>query len=271
MLEHKEDIQVLFLGSSETQRAINPRYLNFESINLANSSQRFYEDFKLLKAFTDKLPNLEMVVIEVSYDRAHRSKNHTSKVIDHKNLAFYSINTFQRDVKFQDNFLFFSNQGYFSKRLQDHIFDESGIQLNEYGFDENKYYGSYQAVGHKDSLIKNEDIFIENIEDTLSFKKNFELLEHMIQFSLKRGLQVLLYVPPAHYRYQKLRNPEIVDSRDRLISRLKRSYPHIKIYRQDSLNFEARYFYNANHLNPDGAEIATKEFNKYLYKNFSSP
>ena len=83
---HTNEIEILFLGSSQVERAINPKFLTPVSINLANSSQRLYEDFELLKRFNKELPNLNVVLIEITFDKLERDRTETSILVHHKNL-----------------------------------------------------------------------------------------------------------------------------------------------------------------------------------------
>lgn len=266
---HNEEIEILVLGSSLTERAINPIYITRPTINLANSSQRLYENYQLLKYFNPKLPALKLVVIEVAYDILQRDKSFTSEIIDRKNLAFYNVNTFDRSVKLIDRFMFSSNPNYFSNALKEYFFDKSKIKLNEFGFDENKFDGSFEAVQHKDSLIYDKDIFIENVENNKAFLENSKLLFDIIDYCKIHDLRVLIYSPPTHSRLNKLRDPKLVKKRDSVLTVLKDKNPDILFYIEDTNpEFQLKYFYNADHLNPDGAKKASQNLNRFIMDKF---
>lgn len=267
---HKNKIEILFLGSSQIERAINPEYLSKPAINLANSSQRLPEDFLLLKHFAPQLPSLQVVVIEVGYDKLYRDKNYTSKIIDQKNLLFYGINTFNRIRKLKEHFLFFSDPRYFSNLLKEKYNHSSPVQLNKYGFDENQFFGSYQAVKYRDSLILDKDIFIENVKTSKKvYSHNLKVLYKIIEYCKTNNLNILIYSSPKHFRYNELRNQNLVEKRDSLFSVLKTEYPQIKFFIKDKdSSFTANYFYNGNHLNPDGAKKATKDIDNEILKDF---
>jgi hypothetical protein len=267
--KNSDKIEVLFLGSSQVERAINPEYLKPPAINLANSSQRLYEDFELLKNYAPRFQNLKLIVIEVSYDRLHRDKTFTSEIVDHNNLTFYKVNTFGRDLKIQDYFLFHANPEFYSTALTSNMFNNTEVLLNEYGFDVKKYGGSYKYAGYNNSLIKDEDIFIENVKNKDEFKHNTILLNRLIKFADNNHIAIILYSPPTHNRFNNLRNIDLIHKRDSLVKNMLFKNPNLKaLIMDEDPNFEIKHFYNANHLNPDGAELATQKVNDFILENY---
>ncbi|MDT0642846.1 hypothetical protein RM553_08390 [Zunongwangia sp. F363] len=267
-MANREKIKILALGSSHFERGINPEYMDSLTLNLGNSSQRIVENYRLLLKFEPLLPNLKLVIVELSFDWLERNKSRTSPVIDNLNLIFYNVNTFERDIKPQDYLLFPSNPDYFSNRLREHLFNESAIKFNRYGFDTNRFYGSYEAVQHRDSLIRDEDIFVENADDPEAFSRNVKVLQQFIDYCKKRGLKVLIYSTPTHYRYNQLRDNKIVARRDSILEVMQNTYPNLNIYiDEENPEFITPYFYNGDHLNPNGAEKATKLLNTYIEEN----
>lgn len=267
--ENAEEVEILLLGSSQVQRAVNPEHLSKPAINLANQSQMLYEDLQLLKYFRPELNNLKVVVFEVSYDKLERDKSYTSPVLHHKNLKFYGVNTFGRPLKFQDNFLFHSNPDYFYGELKDHLSNSSGIRLNKYGFDVNKYDGIYRNANYQDEQLKDENILIENISNEEIYKKNLLVLHEIIQFCLRENLQILIYHPPTHRRYNKLIDPQLLNKWNSLISDLRKTYDDVHFFIDyNNPDFEMNDFYNGNHLNPDGAKKASENLDAVINQKF---
>ncbi|MDT0687442.1 hypothetical protein [Autumnicola psychrophila] len=259
--QNSPQIKLLFLGSSQIERAVNPKYLSITAVNLANASQTLYEDFQLLKFFQPKLPNLKMVVIEISYDKLERDKSHVLPIIDPKNLKFYGVNTFDRQIKIQDNFLFHFSPQYFSKKLEEEIFSTSSIELNKYGFDENKYDGAYS---------RNADyILIENIKNNENYKKNILLLDKILTYSYKNKLKIMVYHPPTHKSYNNLRDPKLMEKWKNLMDSLKSKHPDIPFFIEDTNeDFTRKFFDDGNHLNPIGAEKATKRLDSVIHVKY---
>jgi hypothetical protein len=68
LIEKKLDsIELVVLGTSKTFAGINPSYIDYFAINLANNSQSSYYDIKLLEKYLDKLPKLKVIVCEVNF------------------------------------------------------------------------------------------------------------------------------------------------------------------------------------------------------------
>lgn len=266
---NRDNIEILFLGSSQVQRAINPRYLTRTAINLANKSQILYDDFQLLKHFGPKLPNLKLVVLEVSYDKLERDETYASHLLDPINLKFYGVNTFNRPLKIRDYSLFFADSDYFSVVIQDQFTKPSSKRFNEYGFDENRYDGIFQDNDYKKNRINNDEIIIDNVRDEKNFHKNLKILHQMINYCFENNLKVMIYHPPTHNIYQNLQDPELVLKWESILEELKIQYPAVRFYIDEkNPEFKIEDFYNANHLNPDGAEKATRQLNDFILKTF---
>ena len=65
--DHLADCEILLMGSSHTQTGLNPEWMNWQSVNVANLAQPFYYDYKILKEYTGKIKNLKTVVLSLSY------------------------------------------------------------------------------------------------------------------------------------------------------------------------------------------------------------
>ena len=267
---HKNDISILAIGSSHYERGINPAFLKNETLNLGNSSQRIAEGFELLKGIYPEIPSLKLLIVEVSYDWLERDKTLTSPVVDRLNLLAYDINTYQRPLKPWDHLIFPVRPDYFSEVINASLNDEYALKYNRFGFDTTKYHGSYQAVGHQDSLILDKDIFVENAENQSELNKNSNILKKVISYCEERNVRVLIYNPPIHYRYKNLRKIEIVKRRDSILQSLMKSNPELKLLNlEETSDFEAINFYNGDHLNPKGAKKATKILNNFIEENYN--
>lgn len=59
MLQHADDVEMLFLGSSHIYAAVDPACISVPSFNLANSSQNFKYDYYLLQNLHPAINNLK--------------------------------------------------------------------------------------------------------------------------------------------------------------------------------------------------------------------
>ena len=75
--ESKNEIELIALGSSQMDGAINPEFLDKPSICLASSSQHHNLDFIILQQLSSSTTNLKYVVLELS--NSHLELPHNSK------------------------------------------------------------------------------------------------------------------------------------------------------------------------------------------------
>ena len=128
---HKDDSNVLILGSSHNQTAINPEYLiSFNCSNLAFGGQDIRIDSTLFSKVVKQLPELKFVVFELSY----HTLEHRSNQNYHRNslyLQFYDINLFGRKTNIKDYSIYLSNPKLYNRFLNPLT---KKTPVNEYGF-----------------------------------------------------------------------------------------------------------------------------------------
>lgn len=270
LAHHSQTIQVMALGSSHYERGINPEYLDFETINFGNSGQRIFENYRLFKNFEPKLPELNLVIVEMSFDWLERDKSITPEIIDHENLVFFNTNTFNRPVQLWDYSLYISNSDYYTNLILDSFQKTSDFGYNKYGFDTLKFYGSYEAAKFNEHLIKDEDIYVENADSLKEFKKNTRIFKSLIEECQEKNIDVLIYNTPSHFRYNNQIKKSVIKRRDSLLEIILKDFPKVKVLDLESArSFEYQDFYNADHLNPVGAKKATIRLNQFIKNNYS--
>ncbi|WP_139839258.1 hypothetical protein [Christiangramia flava] len=270
--KNKNNLEILILGASQTERAINPEFLDFNSINLAASSQGIYPNFCLFKYFAPKLPKLKIVVLGMPFNAPNTPKEYTSPIVNHLNLAFYNVNTFGRATMPQDYLLFHSNQDYFSSRIQNYFRDGNYSNLNKFGYDTTRFYGAYQAANYNIGKINKSEIHIENEHNSKAIHNNARYLKKIIRSCKERNIKVVLYSSPTHFLYNEMRDTNLVYERDSLVKNLMEEYENLYFFNdEDNSGFEADLFYNANHLNPIGAKKASSNLKTFISKIIDNP
>jgi len=267
---NSDSLQVLILGSSQMERAINPEFLDAKAINLSNSAQTLDENYILLKHFEKSLPALKVVVIEVLFNTLQIKDNYSPLVIHHLNWIDYKANTFGRRIKFQDNLLYYTHPQYFTNLIINHINESSPQNFNIYGFDTNKFDGSFNVANFDINKVEEKDIYIENSLNNDSFEKNSKLLIDFLSLCESKKLDVVIYGTPSHEKYNSLRNKEMINMRNSLFEDVKLKFPKTKfLLNEENKDYDYKLFFNANHLNSKGAEKASKELNKFLTSEFN--
>jgi len=260
------DIEVAFFGSSQIKNSVNPAFIDKNSINLSSTSQHHNTDFKLLKQTRDRLSNLKVVILEISY--GHFEFPHNTKYFWKNNLflKYYDVNTFERTTYFKDRLIFLSRPGYFSKLLIDHYFKGGTSQvINEYGFDENNFKGKFKRLKYNDSLLLKSKVVMGWRVNENRFYHNVDYFYKMLEYCKKEGFKVVICSTPIFKSYRDQRNPIIVNRRDSIINVFKKEYPDIVFFNlENDTSFTAKHYKNENHLNPDGAKLFSKKLNKIL-------
>ena len=266
---HSDKIMLIGLGSSQVKCGFNPALSNVSSINLASSSQHHKEDFLILKGTIDRLPNLKYVLFEVSYmhlELPYHSKDYWKNNIY---LKYYGVNTFERNTYFKDRLVYLSYPRFFSSKLKDYYLlsnKTNKSELNEYGFDTNNYYGTFQKLHYDPDQIKNQFFKIYTRENLDIFKTNTAYLYKMLDYMQAKKLKVIIGTMPLYKNYIKRRNPNVVRRRDSVLSVILKKYNNVVLLNKetDTVHFKIKDFLNENHLNPDGAKKFTALVNQKL-------
>ena len=173
----QDEIKVMVLGSSQMQAAVNPEFIEKNTVNFGSTSQHHKEDNYIMEQSIDRFPNLETVVFELSY--AHLEIPHNSKDF-WKNtiyLKYYNVNAFERNTYFKDRLVFLSSPSLFSKKVyQYYIKNEEKDIFNEYGYRVNNFKGEFSLLNFNEEKIADRKFKIRDRESLTIFKQNTSFL-----------------------------------------------------------------------------------------------
>ncbi len=258
--ENKSSVEVLILGSSHNQMAINPEWLHsFNAASLAIAGQDILLDSCLLGRYLPEMPELEFCIFELSY---HSLEHTNEKTYDRNNLylRFHNINNFQRATNFADRSIFFSSPKRYIRFLDPF---HTPTPLNKYGFatelsrfeqDQNRF----EAMGYNEQKIRStaDNLLIRRhqYEDRDAYLKNCRIMEHMIQMCQQKGIIPIVVIPPVFDTYLHSMIPAKKERRELFLLRLKELYPTIVIDNSESDSlYQVTDFKNDDHLGPEGA------------------
>jgi hypothetical protein len=267
--ESKNEIELIALGSSQMDGAINPEFLDKPAICLASSSQHHNLDFIILQQLSSSTTNLKYVVLELS--NSHLELPHNSKSF-WKNavyLKYYNVNAFERKTYFKDKLIYIANPDLYSRMLNDYYLkDNYDIKLNKFGYQTNSFNGSFPLNDFNEDIISKLITTPNQKENPNIFKNNTAYLFSMLDYISDRDLKVIICTLPLYTTYTKNLNINIVKRRDSVISIIKNKYPNSFFIEaeRDTINFNVTDFNNANHLNPNGAKKFTLLLNKLVNK-----
>lgn len=267
----KDSIEILILGSSQTNKGLNPEDLDFIVAPLANDGSTLNLDYLLFERYFDQLPNLKFVMFELSYHALEDSKpNDWNK--NHLFYNYYKINNYGKEPPLSEKFLVTSNpklylMRYFTpvSKLEDSKFNDVGFILNstsrfhKYDYDSVRISESSQQEYMEG---RHQKIDLEN------FKNNVNLMDNAIEKCLNQGVKVILLSPPKHYLYNQNMREEKLERRDKFFDKYKnRNGVYIWNYERLYEN-RTEWFLNEDHLNPEGAKIFASDLNKRLKEAF---
>lgn len=251
--KNKDSIEVLLLGSSQTWRAINPKYLKVSTAPLSHGGSAFNIDYLLFKKFVKALPKLQVVILEVSY---HSFEDYRDESWNKNHLfyKYYGINNYKDFIPFSERFLVTANpKGYINRMISSTGNAELG-EYNEYGYITTANT-TINETGYSSNALKSRHI-LENLKH---YKRNKVLLNEIVGICSEKGIDIVLFSPPKHKGYNQYNSKGKLKRRDQIFEQLDSNQ---KIH---NWNYEKKYenadslFYNEDHLNIKGSKIMSIE------------
>lgn len=268
---NKERIDLMILGSSHNQVAINPALLkDFNCSNLAFGGQDIRIDSALVSTFLEDLPSLKYIVFELSY---HTLEQRTDEKYFRNTLywRFYDINLFNRKPSVKDYSIFLSNPQLYMTYLNPY-----GVRtpVNEQGFatelaTTDLDLQRFKNLDYNERLIVldtlNEMIIRHKYEDTIAYNKSINSFTQMIDLALEEGVVPIIISTPVFENYYQSFIPAKNKRRMEFISSLinNNSGVYFLNFEKDR-RFDVYDFKNEDHLNPTGAEKFSQILNDTL-------
>jgi hypothetical protein len=260
--ENKDDIEILFLGSSHTQKAVNPEFIDSKSINLAHVGQSLDTDLYLLKKMTNQLKNLKLVFIELSYHILEEEPDGKDHWRNHLYLKYYNLNKFERPSFFLDQSLIYSNPKFFLRQI---IFNKRNEKFNDYGYNLNDV-NIFKGLNYNIESISNSSykrLKHRHKEINLSFyNKNIKILNDFVEICKKQNIRIIVHIPPVYKTYINEMDYEKKNRRDSLINFF--DFKKVNIINWEFENLDVKLFSDDDHLNKDGAELYSRFLNKKI-------
>ncbi|MGE0636651.1 MAG: hypothetical protein AB7G44_12430 [Bacteroidia bacterium] len=252
--ENSDSISVIYLGSSHTYTGIDPKVSTYSGFNAAYNSQTLKYDLKILQKFSWN--KLEYIVLPLSYFTLFDNLEDGIEFWRIKNYSIYY--RFFTSFNPKDYSEIFSNDNSLNyKRLIDYYYhNKTSITSSELGF---------SIINKKTILSENEFKEIglnaakrHTKKERIHLSENLRYLDKIIEFANKRGVRILLFTPPGHDSYISNLDSEQLNFTINKGIELSSKNQNIKYYNLLSDNsFNADDFFNADHLNENGAEKLT--------------
>lgn len=250
LINHRNKINTLILGSSHTYYGLIPEILGDSVFNLANISQSGEYDYALLKQYLDTLPNLKTIILPVSYftyrdPRLEDDPDEWRYVIKYKtrmNLPLHSNLS-------RYNFEVYDFNGY-TAQLSNLILKKPSNLSSQSGF------GLGYTLENKDPKWKEKIIprvKQNTFENPGRFQEVLDVQKKIINLAQGKNIDVILITTPVYNEYYE--NLDSVQEREmRLgIATLKKDYnvKYFDFFRDK--RFTDDDFFDADHLSELGA------------------
>ncbi|MBC7935640.1 MAG: hypothetical protein H7Y86_09855 [Rhizobacter sp.] len=266
--------QMLVLGSSHSQNALNPEWLQLKTVNLANPSQDIQIDSALFFKYAPLMKDLKMLVLELDYFTLEE-KNDAENFRLPWYKRFFGIELYRVSLINQVS-VYASSPSFFNQVLTDAVNPKkTRYNINQYGFILNDFPGvmkdkkfdSLALAATAKERLKNTHTGISTAN--LNFNKS--KLNAMINYCLAHNIKVILL---AHPMYATYINNEVAEKNKRkvqYVDSLMAAVPTIRYFNYETdPRFSVHDFKNDDHLNSDGARKYTKIIDSLTAKQMIS-
>lgn len=249
ILDNGSKISTLILGDSHNYYAINPAVLGDSAFNLANVSQNYEYDYRLLEHYLPYLPNLKTVVLSLSYhslrdplfeegDEWWMANNYKiyMDIDKHSDFSRYNFEISQPDI--------------FSGRVRRALFGGKGM-CDTLGLSLDNSPEFCYSGWESESASKARK---QTIADTRFVTENTKWLDRLCRLCHEYNLRTYLLITPLYEDYRRnMSSQQVAELYD--VARL--MYHRYGVILLDFMNdpdFNHDDFFDADHLNHRGAE-----------------
>ncbi|RNC80032.1 MAG: hypothetical protein ED557_12950 [Balneola sp.] len=248
-----ENVSVLIVGDSHTQRSLNPEYFN-SSINISQTAEPYVLTYwKLKKIFNSFTPDtLILGFAPHNISGFNDLKFSNERWSDEMFRRSYSISEFDQI----SNTIPVDYKAFYKVVWKQTAFYPKKNHVN--------YIGGY--TNNKTNIISDWEATIERhyyydgIELGIS-ETSINYLDLIIELCVSKNIEIVLVSNPVHINYLENIPPAAMQRFNALAERY--SKKHI-VFDQTTAMYEDSLFLNSDHLNELGARRFTKELLNYL-------
>ncbi len=254
-------IETLILGNSHSLYGIDPKYFKSKTFNAANVSQSLNIDLATLKAYENGLKSLNTIIIRLSYDTLNEELNSTSEAWRLKDYKCYT--------KLKLDYKWSHNSEVMTLPFRQHL---KSIY---------KYYFKSIDLNYCSTLGWGTDLKTKSttplaITGSATAKKhtakapnlvlkNKKIIHEILEWCKQKDIKVLLITLPTHATYYKNLNTQQLLEMEDFGKNLQKKYSTCKYLNMlKDARFTENDFYDADHLNKNGAKKLSLILNTFL-------
>lgn len=251
MEQHASEIQTLVLGSSYAYDGIDAEYLP-HAFNLANSSQCFEDDYRLLQRYIVYLDSLKRVILPISYSSLQMVSSSNRR-------GYYTIymDLYPRWPISKYSFEC-CNLELMAKKIIKHTLREDVVRCDSLGQRIGHTLDSRPAVDWQDTqaLVAN-DRFVGSAAQPY-IKENTYWLRRIALECQVSGVELYVVKMPVLQEFRAAMPQEQVETMNCAITTIANKFDCVHVLDYQAWGTEDD-FWNATHLNTDGARRLTME------------
>lgn len=254
--KNKENTEVLILGSSHNQCAVNPKFFKLKTVNLSYGSQDIEINSALFFHNVKQMKNLKKVIFELDYHYLD-----TQREKDYYRYPWYSLYygiEIQPINQFSKFSFYSSNPKLFNKLFLEKMKPNYKAPIiNKYGFEEGDVLDEFSEMKYDSVKIENTaqkrlKYRHKELSDT-DLKKNAERIIAIIKYCKENNIEIYFFSPPVYKTYFK---NELTYKKKRVDEFIQKiiSQHNVQYYDfENSSRFNIKDFSNDDHLNAKGA------------------
>jgi hypothetical protein len=282
----KDAVEILVLGNSHLEKAVNPEFIQANTFNMAFSAQDLYYDYHVFEHFADQLHSLHSLIIGVDY---------FSFGYDESSNAMYYVRDYHRELGIRPrngiSYLYLLNHSVFwlnRPKFVRYLFSGFPEKQAEAFCDQLKLPEKSQhkqlllASGFRATFSSLEQEELEQHAQQISKsarlnydaaieKENAGYLEQILKIAEHKKLRVLLVQAPVSSAYESRISVKQKERFSSILKQILDKYPGVDYLDATAwLQDEPACFYNSNHLNEKGAESFSLDLDQQFLNNQSS-
>lgn len=259
-----DSVEVLLFGDSHCLYGLNPEFFQRKTFNLANVSQTIYFDQLLFNQYIDKTPKLKQVVFCIEYTNLSQKDN----TGDDSWRKFYYQRFMHLNVPLiapfdPRNYLISFTQSFYKSRdlVKRYVKRGTILDCDDTGWGNNYLKKDRIPPGQ---VARNRAMVQE--DGSMDFEVNQSRLNNIINKCAQRGVQVLIVSMPQTKVFANYLNEKKLQKIQETCRKFQTENPgHVSYLNLfDDPRFTEEDFYDADHLNDQGAIKCSQIVNKEL-------
>lgn len=253
--KHKSELRILVLGNSHLADCVDPSLLGEGAFNAAQPGRSAWYDLQLIKEFVPQMPQLECIVMPLSYDYQY-----WGHLYEEEHLP--KFNTYRcMYIKYM-GYPYCDGEWWHWSEILNSNYDHTG-RLIDY------FTKPLTAVTMCDSLgveldasitTRGDDWYEKQLPDTtaltdstevrLNYRDNVKIYSEMASIMCNSGKRLIFVAMPIYKTARKLVSQRQLDEMYQFVRILQRVNPNIEFYDFiDDARYIERDYYNSIHLN----------------------